>query len=78
MNELPTEGAPVTREMQAEAAGAGLYRSTWEGKTYPRIQIMTAGEIVHGKRIEMPSLRGGSGFTRAPVSRERAARPRLF
>ena len=60
---------PPTREMERDAAAAGVYHSPWDGSTYPRIQIITAGEIVHGKRIDMPSQRGTSDFARAPRAR---------
>ena len=66
-----------TAAMKKEAAAAGLYHSPWDGSTYPRMQIITAGEIVHGKRIEMPSQRGTSDFARAPVAREKAEQPPL-
>ena len=39
-----------TAEMEREAASAGLYKSTWDGSTYPRIQILTAGDVVRGKK----------------------------
>ena len=66
-----------TAAMKKDAAAAGLYHSPWDGSTYPRIQIITAGEIIHGKRIEMPSQRSSSDFARAPVARERAQPPPL-
>ena len=47
-----------TREMVREAASAGLYRSIWDGSTYPKLQILAAGELVQGERVRMPSLRG--------------------
>ena len=37
-----------TREMTKEANEAGLHTSPWDGKKFPRIQIITAGGIVHG------------------------------
>jgi site-specific DNA-methyltransferase (adenine-specific) len=51
---------PPTGEMEREAAEAGLYTSAWDGSTFPKIQIITAREVVHGKRIDMPSRRGDS------------------
>ena len=66
-----------TTAMKKEAVAAGLYTSTWDGSTYPRMQIITAGEIVHGRRIDMPSQRSSSDFARAPVARERAGQPPL-
>ncbi len=52
---------PPTREMERAAAEAGLYKSNWgDGASYPRIQIITAGGIVRGARINMPSRTGVS------------------
>ena len=56
---------PPTREMVREAASAGLYRSTWDGATYPKLQILTAAEVVQGGRVAMPSLRGIPQYTPA-------------
>ena len=61
-----------TKAMREEAAATGLYRSSWDGSSYPKMQIITGIEIVHGKRINMPSQRGSSDFARAP--RERSTR----
>ena len=52
--------------MRREAAAAGVYTSTWDGSTYPRLQILTGGDIVHGERIRMPSQRGMPQYTPAP------------
>ena len=60
---------PPTREMVREAASAGLYRSTWDGAAYPKLQILTAGEVVQGGRVAMPSLRGIPQY--APAKRAR-------
>ena len=65
---LVTAHAP-TREMQREAASSGVYHSTWDGSTYPCIQIITAGEVVHGTRIAMPSQRGMPQYQPAPRAR---------
>jgi DNA modification methylase len=52
---------PPTREMERAAAEAGLYKSNWgDSATYPRIQVITAGEIVRGARINMPTRTGVS------------------
>lgn len=67
---------PPTDEMVKEAATGGLYTSTWDGRTFPRLQILTAADVVHGKRIEMPSQRGTSDFARAPRAR-RGRQPKL-
>jgi len=39
--------------MRTEAAGAGFYDSPW-GKRFPRLQILTVGELLDGKGIEYP------------------------
>lgn len=41
-----------TQPMRAEAASAGFYRSL--GHDYPKVQLLTVGELLAGKRIEMP------------------------
>ncbi len=56
---------PTTREMRSEAAGAGHYKSPW-GK-HGRIQLLTIGELLEGKRIDMPPVTGANvTFKRAP------------
>ena len=67
-----------TSEMVRDAAAAGVYHSPWDRSTYPRIQIITAGEIVQGRPVDMSSKRGTSDFTRARPSAERAEKPRLL
>ena len=59
-----------TRAMEREAGSAGLYRSPWDGSAHPRIQLLTAGEIVRGDRISMPSQRGLPQYQRAPRAAE--------
>ena len=67
---------PPTREMVREAASAGLYHSTWDGAAYPKLQILTASEVVQGGRVAMPSLRGIPQY--APAKRaSRGAQGRL-
>ena len=61
-----------TRAMINEASAAGVYRSPWTGGTYPRIQILTAGEIVRGGDINMPSRMGMPQYQQAPRATERS------
>ena len=61
-----------TRAMINEAGAAGLYRSAWDGSTWPRIQLLTAGDVVRGVGIEMPSRRGMRQYPRAPRATERS------
>jgi hypothetical protein len=45
---------PPTADMRKEAVQAGYYHSPGWGKDFPRIQILTVGELLGGKEIEMP------------------------
>jgi site-specific DNA-methyltransferase (adenine-specific) len=58
-----------TSEMYREAADAGVYHSPSTGKSYPKIQIITAGEIIQGKRIDTPPKRGLTQYQPAPRAR---------
>ena len=40
--------------MRVEAVAAGSYHSDFWGKDYSRLQIITADELLSGKRVEMP------------------------
>jgi len=54
-----------TQAMRAEVASAGFYESPW-GK-HPRIQLITVGELLEGKRIDFPYTRGvAKTFKQAP------------
>jgi len=73
---------PSTQPMRSEAASAGLYEGTW-GQKYPRMQLLTVGDLLAGKRIEMPDTQLGANVThkhaaevpRSPLTlREREAR----
>ena len=60
-----------TAPMRKEAAGAGFYESPGWHKKYPRLQLITVGELLEGKKIEHPPLRyADATFKKAP----RAAR----
>src|SRR5688500_7784976 len=43
-----------SRDMNTEAVSSGYYHSQTWGKDYPRIQILTVGDLLNGKEIEMP------------------------
>ncbi len=45
---------PPTREMKIEAASAGSYYSPGWHKDYPRLQILTIAELLHGAEVKMP------------------------
>lgn len=87
---LDREKAPIglfvtleepTKPMRVEAASAGFYRGG-NGKDYPRLQILTVGELLEGhQRPEFPDLSMGS-YTFKKAKRERldlaAETPNLF
>jgi len=43
-----------TKQMRAEAAGAGFYESPGWKKSYPRLQILTIAELFEGNGIDYP------------------------
>lgn len=49
---------PPTAEMKKEATTAGFYESLAWGRKYPRIQILSIVELLHGARIDMPPAWG--------------------
>ena len=74
---LATARTP-TRAMTNEANAAGVYRSPWDGRAYPRIQIVTAADIVRGEGIAMPSRRGLPQYQQAPRAAEQADQAELI
>ncbi len=55
-----------TKEMKSEAIAAGKYHSPIWDKDYPKIQILTIEELLHGKNVDMPPLAQTSvTFTKA-------------
>jgi hypothetical protein len=57
-----------TRPMRTEALGAGSYKSPW-GTNHPRIQVLTVGELLEGKRLDKPPSRAEATFKKAPRAR---------
>lgn len=53
---------PPTREMEKEAAAAGFYETG--GMRFPRVQILTAEQVIEGKRPQVP-FGFTEGFKRA-------------
>jgi len=45
---------PPTPAMRKEATHGGFYQSPW-GSSHPRLQILTVGELLEGKRIDYPA-----------------------
>lgn len=56
-----------TQPMRTEAASAGFYDSPGWGKGYPRLQLLTVGELLQGQTIDMPPLHQvNQTFRKAP------------
>jgi len=45
-----------TKPMRAEAAQAGFYHSEVWNRDYPRVQILTISDLLHGRQIDMPPI----------------------
>jgi len=59
-----------TKKMKAEAASAGFYESPW-GK-HSRLQIITVGELLEGKEVDMPPVRQTNvTFKKAPRAKKK-------
>lgn len=66
-----------TKAMRTEAASAGFYKSPWG--QHPRLQIMTVGELLAGKRLDIPPLKQASvTYKRAPKALPKAAEQRAL
>jgi hypothetical protein len=71
---LEREKAPIgifitlvepTKPMLTEAASAGFFE-TDQGK-YPRIQILTVAQLLHGSKPQLPVVDVGAGLKKAPT-----------
>ncbi|MHB8625829.1 MAG: DNA methyltransferase [Aggregatilineales bacterium] len=49
---------PPTADMKQEAITAGFYSSPLWQKHYPKIQILTIAELLHGAEVKMPPAHG--------------------
>jgi len=68
---------PPSRDMIAEAAGAGFYHSPGWGRDYPRVQILTIENLLKGAQPDMPPQR--ITFKEAPrADRPESAQKRLL
>lgn len=69
---------PPTKPMRKEAASAGIYESPWG--EHPRLQLLTVGELLEGKRVDRPYTAGmDRTFKKAPKAKKREeAHPELF
>ena len=45
-----------TKAIRKEEASSGFYKSPWQERPYPRLQILTIEELLSGKRIDCPPL----------------------
>jgi site-specific DNA-methyltransferase (adenine-specific) len=58
---------PPTAPMQTEAVSTGFYHSPGWDKDYPKIQILTVEELLHGKAVDMPpQTQTNVTFAKAP------------
>ena len=62
---------PPTGPMRKEAFAAGYYTSP-DGEKYPRLQLLTAEELLDGYGIEMPRWVRRASFKQAPRARREA------
>ncbi|NJL58788.1 MAG: site-specific DNA-methyltransferase [Desulfobacteraceae bacterium] len=46
----------ATKDMRTEAVSAGHYFSEGWNRRYPRIQILTIGELLNGAKVDMPPI----------------------
>jgi site-specific DNA-methyltransferase (adenine-specific) len=49
---------PATAPMEKEAVTAGFYDSPGWGQKYPRLQILTIEQLLHGAQVQMPPAHG--------------------
>jgi hypothetical protein len=54
-----------TREMEREAASAGVYTDVHSGQSFPRLQIYTLAEYFRGLLPKVPMLDRQAGFKKA-------------
>lgn len=66
---------PPSSEMNKAAVTAGFYHSAPWDKDYPRIQILTVADLLHGAEVKMPPRIGT--FKQAAVVKENANQPGL-
>ena len=68
--------SPPTAPMKAEAASAGFYEL--EGRKYPRLQIITIEEALHGAKAVIPNVNTGAAFKRAEIEAAAPNQPDLL
>jgi hypothetical protein len=60
-----------TKPMRTEAAKADFYESPFDGKRYPRLQLLTVADLLDGKGIAYPPTRANVTFKKAPKALDR-------
>ncbi|OQY96231.1 MAG: site-specific DNA-methyltransferase, partial [Chloroflexi bacterium UTCFX4] len=67
----------ATREMQTEAAAAGIYHSMGWNRDYPKLQILAITDLLNGASVSMPAT--AMTFKQAErVKRDAGAQRALF
>jgi site-specific DNA-methyltransferase (adenine-specific) len=66
---------PASRDMTTEAVKAGFYHSDDWNKDYPKIQILTVADLLHGAEVKMPPR--GRTFGSAAVVKDNPNQPGL-
>jgi hypothetical protein len=62
----------TTSGMRAEAASHGFYQPPWSTK-HPRIQLITVGQLLEGKKLDYPSIAGANvTYRHAARAKDRA------
>ncbi len=69
---------PPTRPMIEEALSHGTWESTFDQKSYPRVQILSAQDLIDGKAVRMPQAARSQLFAAAPSERKKAGRTRTL
>jgi hypothetical protein len=69
---------PPTQPMRAEAASVRSYRSAVWGRDYPGLQLLTAEDLLKGKRVEYPpSAQTNVTYRKAPLAKASAQQEQL-
>ena len=71
---MPPSGLLITMEeptapMRKEAASAGFYECVAWNTKHPKIQILTVGELLEGKKLDVPPTRDIRTFKNAPKAK---------
>ena len=61
-----------TQDMRTEAVKMGFYESPWDGKKYPRLQILTIEAVLSGQEPKRPPRRQvDATFKKAPKAKKK-------